>query len=174
MTGDSLTMPSSIFGSPETPSQNAQGDGGFSSSDISESELDNILDQNLQSMRFHVEGSQKVNRTQKRNFFDEKLKGKKYLQYLQIFIQILRNMFTQMSHEKWIWFYLHTHNAIFYDQAYIGNISKEIGKGLNIRQIQERDHSAQEERAKKYADALLRAISMLKPIMKKILDHIIF
>ena len=51
VTGDSLTMPSSIFGSPETPSQNAQGDGGFSSSDISESELDNILDQNLQSIR---------------------------------------------------------------------------------------------------------------------------
>ena len=41
-------------------------------------------------------------------------------------------------------------------KAYIGNISKEIGKGLNIRQIQERDHRAQEERAKKYADALLR------------------
>ena len=41
-------------------------------------------------------------------------------------------------------------------KAYIGNISKEIGKGLNIRQIQERDRRAQEERAKKYADALLR------------------
>ena len=41
-------------------------------------------------------------------------------------------------------------------KAYIGNISKEIGKGLNIRQIQERDCRAQEERAKKYADALLR------------------
>ena len=41
-------------------------------------------------------------------------------------------------------------------KAYIGNISKEIGKGLNIRQIQERDHRAQEERAKKYADVLLR------------------
>ena len=41
-------------------------------------------------------------------------------------------------------------------KAYIGNISKEIGKGLNIRQIQERDRRAQEERAKKYADVLLR------------------
>ena len=41
-------------------------------------------------------------------------------------------------------------------KAYIGNISKEIGKGLNIRQIQERDRRAQEERAKKYADALLK------------------
>ena len=85
VTGDSLTMPSSIFGSPETPSQKAQGDGGFSSSDISESELDNILDQNLQSIRSHLESSQKVNRTQKTKFFDEMLKGKKYLQYLQIY-----------------------------------------------------------------------------------------
>ena len=41
-------------------------------------------------------------------------------------------------------------------KAYIGNISKEIGKGLNIRQIQERDRRTQEERAQKYADALLR------------------
>ena len=41
-------------------------------------------------------------------------------------------------------------------KADIGNISKEIGKGLNIRQIQKRDRRAQEERAKKYADALLR------------------
>ena len=41
-------------------------------------------------------------------------------------------------------------------RAYIGNISKEIGKGLNICQIQERDHRAQEERAKRYADALMR------------------
>ena len=41
-------------------------------------------------------------------------------------------------------------------KAYIGNISKEIGKGLNIRQIQERDHRAQEDRARRYADALLR------------------
>ena len=41
-------------------------------------------------------------------------------------------------------------------RAYIGNISKEIGKGLNIRQIQECDRRAQEERAKRYADALMR------------------
>ena len=40
-------------------------------------------------------------------------------------------------------------------RAYIGNISKEIGKGLNIRQIQEHDCRAQEERAKRYADALM-------------------
>ena len=84
VTGDSLTMPSSIFGSPETPSQNAQGDGVFSSSDISESELDNILDQNLQSIRSHLESSQKVNRTQKTKFFDEMLKGKKYYKSIQI------------------------------------------------------------------------------------------
>ena len=69
VTGDSLTMPSIIFGSPETSSQNAQGDGGFSSSNISESELDNILDQNLQSIRSHLESSQKVNRTQKNKIF---------------------------------------------------------------------------------------------------------
>ena len=41
-------------------------------------------------------------------------------------------------------------------KAYIGNISKEIGKGLNIRQIQERDRRAPEERARRYADVLLR------------------
>ena len=41
-------------------------------------------------------------------------------------------------------------------KAYIGNISKEIGKGLNIRQIQEIDCRAQEDRARRYADALLR------------------
>ena len=40
-------------------------------------------------------------------------------------------------------------------RAYIGNISKELGKGLNICQIQERDHRAQEERAKRYTDALM-------------------
>ena len=40
-------------------------------------------------------------------------------------------------------------------RAYIGNILKEIGKGLNIRQIQERGRRAQEERAKRYAQALL-------------------
>ena len=40
-------------------------------------------------------------------------------------------------------------------KAYIGNISKEIGKGLNIRQILERDRKAQENRAKEYAESLL-------------------
>ena len=40
-------------------------------------------------------------------------------------------------------------------RAYIVNISKEIGKGLNIRQIQECDRRAREERAKRYADALM-------------------
>ena len=40
-------------------------------------------------------------------------------------------------------------------RAYIGNISKEIGKGLNIRQIQERDRRGQEARAKRYADVLM-------------------
>ena len=39
-------------------------------------------------------------------------------------------------------------------RAYIGNISKEIGKGLNIHQIQERDRRAQEQRAKSYTRAL--------------------
>ena len=39
-------------------------------------------------------------------------------------------------------------------RAYIGNISKEIGKGLNIRQIQERDRRAQQERARSYTRAL--------------------
>ena len=56
-------------------------------------------------------------------------------------------------------------------KAYIGNISKEIGKGLNIRQIQERDHRAQEEREKNMLIRCLGAMSMLKPIMMKILDH---
>ena len=41
-------------------------------------------------------------------------------------------------------------------RAYIGSVSKEIGKGLNICQIQEHDCRAQEERAKRYADALMR------------------
>ena len=45
--------------------------------------------------------------------------------------------------------------AAMMHQAYISNISKEIGKGLNIRQIQERERRAQEERAKRYAQALL-------------------
>ena len=39
-------------------------------------------------------------------------------------------------------------------RAYIGNISKEIGKGLNIRQIQERDRRAQQERARSYTRTL--------------------
>ena len=39
-------------------------------------------------------------------------------------------------------------------KAYIGNISKEIGRGLNIRQIQERDRRSQKERAKRYSWAL--------------------
>ena len=42
------------------------------------------------------------------------------------------------------------------DEMYKAYISKEIGKGLNIRQIQERDSRAQEDRARRYADALLR------------------
>ena len=40
-------------------------------------------------------------------------------------------------------------------RAYIGNISKEIGRGLNIRQIEERERRSQELRAKHYAQALL-------------------
>ena len=40
-------------------------------------------------------------------------------------------------------------------RAYVGNISKEIGRGLNIRQIQERGRKSQEERAKMYSHALL-------------------
>ena len=40
-------------------------------------------------------------------------------------------------------------------RAYIGNISKEIGRGLNIRQIEERERRSQELRAKRYAQALL-------------------
>ena len=89
-------MPSSIFGSPETPDQNAQGDCGSSSSDISESELDNILDQNLQSMRSHLDGSQKINRTQKRKFFDEMLKGNFIIWTISLYEKIYkqRNMYT--------------------------------------------------------------------------------
>ena len=115
VTGDSLTMPSSIFGSPETPSQNAQGDGGFSSSDISESELDNILDQNLQSIRSHLESSQKVNRTQKTKFFDEMLKGKKYLQYLQIY----SNKCPMKNGNGFIC----THNPVLHDHAFLISLS---------------------------------------------------
>ena len=39
-------------------------------------------------------------------------------------------------------------------RAYIGNISKEKGKGLNIQQIMECDRQLQEERAKQYAHSL--------------------
>ena len=39
-------------------------------------------------------------------------------------------------------------------RAYIGNISKEIGRGLNIRQIQEHERRAQEQRAMRCAEAL--------------------
>ena len=115
VTGDSLTMPSSIFGSPETPSQNAQGDCDLSSSDISESELDNILDQNLQSMRSHLESSQKVNKSQKRKFFDEMLKGKKYLQYLQIY----SNKCPMKNGNGFIC----THNPVLHDHAFLISLS---------------------------------------------------
>ena len=80
--GDSSNLPSTIFGSPETESDNRPGDGGESSSDISESELDNILDKNLNTMLSSLEASQKINRTRKREFFASMLKGKDYLQYL--------------------------------------------------------------------------------------------
>ena len=39
-------------------------------------------------------------------------------------------------------------------RAYIGNISREIEKGLNIHQIQECNRRAQEQRAKSYTRAL--------------------
>ena len=39
-------------------------------------------------------------------------------------------------------------------RSYIGNISKEIGRGLNIRQIQERDRRSQEKRVQQYAHSL--------------------
>ena len=82
--GDSSNLPSTIFGSPETSSNKMPGDAGDSSSDISESELDNILDRNLNSMRSHLESSQKVNISRKRQFFESMLKGKDYLHYLLI------------------------------------------------------------------------------------------
>ena len=81
-TGDSSNLPSTIFGSPETSSSKMPGDAGDSSSDISESELDNILDRNLNSMRSHLEASQKLNISRKRQFFESMLKGKDYLHYL--------------------------------------------------------------------------------------------
>ena len=80
--GDSSNLPSTIFGSPETKSDYKPGAGGESSSDISESELDNILDRNLNTMLSSLEASKKINRTRKREFFASMLKGKDYLQYL--------------------------------------------------------------------------------------------
>ena len=80
--GDSSNLPSTIFGSPETSSHKFTGDGGESSSDISESELDNILDQNLKTMVSSLETSKKINRTRKRDFFESMLKGKDHLHYL--------------------------------------------------------------------------------------------
>ena len=81
-TGDSSNLPSTIFGSPETTSNNMQGYGGDSSSDISESELDNILDKNLEAVKSHNHSSQNMYKNRKRQFFDSMLKGKDYLHYL--------------------------------------------------------------------------------------------
>ena len=67
--GYSSNLPSTIFGSPETTSDKKPGDAGDSSSDISESELDNILDRNLNSMRSHLESSQKVNISREKAIF---------------------------------------------------------------------------------------------------------
>ena len=58
------------------------GHGGESSSDISESELDNILDKNLEAIKFHNHFSQNMYKSRKREFFDSMLKGKDYLHYL--------------------------------------------------------------------------------------------
>ena len=80
--GNSSNLPSTIFGSPESTSDKKPGDGGESSSDISESELDNILDQNLNTMHSSLEATKQINRTRKRQFFDSMLKGKDYLHYL--------------------------------------------------------------------------------------------
>ena len=81
-TGDSSNLPSTIFGSPETTSNNMPGYGGDSSSDISESELDNILDKNLEAIKSHNHCSQNIYKSRKRQFFDSMLKGKDYLHYL--------------------------------------------------------------------------------------------
>ena len=81
-TGDSSNLPSTIFGSPETTSNNMPGYGGESSSDISESELDNILDKNLEAIKSHNHSSQNMYKSRKRQFFDSMLKGKNYLHYL--------------------------------------------------------------------------------------------
>ena len=58
------------------------GHGGESSSDISESELDNILDKNLEAIKSHNHYSQNMYKSRKRQFFDSMLKGKDYLHYL--------------------------------------------------------------------------------------------
>ena len=51
------------------------GHGGESSSDISESELDNILDKNLEAIKSHNHSSQNMYKSRKRQFFDSMLKG---------------------------------------------------------------------------------------------------
>ena len=85
-TGDSSNLASTIFGSPETTSNNMPGYGGDSSSDISESELDNILDKNLEAIKSHNHSSQNIYKSRKRQFFDSMLKGKDYLHYLLHFL----------------------------------------------------------------------------------------
>ena len=85
-TGDSSNLPSTIFGSPETTSNKMPGHGGESSSDISESELDNILDKNLEAIKSHNHSSQNIYKSRKRQFFDSMLKGKDYLHYLLHYI----------------------------------------------------------------------------------------
>ena len=81
-TGDSSNLASTIFGSPEITSNNMPGYGGDTSSDISESELDNILDKNLEAIKSHNHCSQNIHKSRKRQFFDSMLKGKDYLHYL--------------------------------------------------------------------------------------------
>ena len=85
-TGDSSNLPSTIFGSPETTSNKMPGHGGESSSDISECELDNILDKNLEAIKSHNHSSQNIYKSRKRQFFDSMLKGKDYLHYLLHYI----------------------------------------------------------------------------------------
>ena len=65
---------------------NMPGYGGDSSSDISESELDNILDKNLEAIKSHNHSSQNIYKSRKRQFFDSMLKGKDYLHYLLHFL----------------------------------------------------------------------------------------
>ena len=74
------------FGSPETTSNKMPGHGGESSSDISESELDNILDKNLEAIKSHNHSSQNMYKSRKRQFFDSMLKGK---DYFTLFIYII-------------------------------------------------------------------------------------